>query len=392
MLDYRSEDPDGGFKKIFVAIAVLHLILLGGLLLVARFQPKPKNDAVVWMNPGSFGGNSALGAAQATPAHETASPAGEEPGPRPTPINASSPAEPEETPESTPAPVAPPVLESTPDIPVATPPPPPPASGRSELAVSEPTPEHSATPAPPPAVKPTPKPTPKSKPKSTPESTPTPARKPTSKPKQKPTPEPAPKPKQTPTDNDETKLTRKEKEKATRHEKEKPKTDSAQKPAASPARPEKSKTPSSSPAEGDEKIASAEVRKKKVHEEATADSGSESGSGTAKGPGSGKGTGDAKGTSSGESSLEGYVGLLTNRFQAAWNQPTSEMALGKTLSVTVRIRIEADGAVTNFEIVEGSGNAVVDDSVREAGKRLARLPPPPNGRAFSSPVRFELGN
>jgi TonB family protein len=120
--------------------------------------------------------------------------------------------------------------------------------------------------------------------------------------------------------------------------------------------------------------------------------GSDSGSGTAKGPGSGKGPGEAKGSGSGDSGLEGYVGLLTNRFQAAWDQPTSEMSLGKTLSVTVKIKIEADGTVTEFEIVEGSGNAVVDDSVREAGKKLIKLPPPPNGRAFSAPVRFELGN
>jgi hypothetical protein len=56
---YGSEDPDGGFKKTFVAIAVVHLVLLGGLLLATRFQSKKTNDAVVWMNPGSFGGVSA---------------------------------------------------------------------------------------------------------------------------------------------------------------------------------------------------------------------------------------------------------------------------------------------------------------------------------------------
>ena len=90
--------------------------------------------------------------------------------------------------------------------------------------------------------------------------------------------------------------------------------------------------------------------------------------------------------------MAGYVGILTNRFQAAWNQPTSEMALGKMLAVTVKLKMESDGTVTEFEIVEGSGNAVVDDSVREAGKKIAKLPPPPNGQAFSAPVRFELGN
>jgi len=86
------------------------------------------------------------------------------------------------------------------------------------------------------------------------------------------------------------------------------------------------------------------------------------------------------------------VGILTSRFQAAWNQPTGEMAMGKTLEVTVRLKVEADGKVTEFTIVEGSGNAVVDESVRQAGKTITRLPPPPNNQAFSAPVRFELGN
>ena len=101
MSDYRSEDPDGGFKKIFVAIALIHLVLLGGLFLVARFHPRPNNDAVVWMNPGSFGGNSGLDSSQAASAHETATPATQEPGPSPTPISESAPAAAEETPEST---------------------------------------------------------------------------------------------------------------------------------------------------------------------------------------------------------------------------------------------------------------------------------------------------
>jgi len=68
----------------------------------------------------------------------------------------------------------------------------------------------------------------------------------------------------------------------------------------------------------------------------------------------------------------------------------SEMTLGKKLEVTVKLHIEADGTVTEFTIVQGSGNAVVDESVREAGAKLGKLPPPPNGQAFSAPVRFEL--
>jgi len=68
------------------------------------------------------------------------------------------------------------------------------------------------------------------------------------------------------------------------------------------------------------------------------------------------------------------------------------MAMGKALQVTVRLKVEPDGRVTQFTIVEGSGNAVVDESVREAGKNITRLPPPPNNETFSAPVRFELGN
>jgi TonB family protein len=110
-------------------------------------------------------------------------------------------------------------------------------------------------------------------------------------------------------------------------------------------------------------------------------------------PGNGGGKhGNGRGSGAGDSALSAYVGILTNRFQAAWNQPTGEMAMGKTLEVTVKLKVEADGTVTEFTIINGSGNAVVDESVREAGKRIAKLPPPPNNAAFSAPVRFELGN
>jgi TonB family protein len=90
--------------------------------------------------------------------------------------------------------------------------------------------------------------------------------------------------------------------------------------------------------------------------------------------------------------MAGYGTILQNRFYAAWNQPMSEMTLGKKLEVTVRLRIEGDGTVTEFSIVEGSGNAVVDESVRQAGANLGKLPAPPNHQGFSAPVRFELGN
>ena len=60
--------------------------------------------------------------------------------------------------------------------------------------------------------------------------------------------------------------------------------------------------------------------------------------------------------------------------------------------VNVRLKIQPDGTVTEFEIVDGSGNAVVDDSVREAGKKIAKLPAPPGGGTFTPIIRFELGD
>src|ERR1700727_568991 len=62
-----DEDPNRGFKLTFVGIAAAHLVLLAGLLLAAMLQSKKQGDTVVWMNPGSFGGDSVLAESQATP-------------------------------------------------------------------------------------------------------------------------------------------------------------------------------------------------------------------------------------------------------------------------------------------------------------------------------------
>jgi TonB family protein len=169
-------------------------------------------------------------------------------------------------------------------------------------------------------------------------------------------------------------------------EKDKPKTDSSPKPKASPAKSESKEKPSPSPASDAQEAKESESKGKRTHDQMAGGPSSRPRSGS----GSGRENGQAAGA--GDSALSAYVGILTNRFQAAWNQPTSEMALGKTLEVTVKLKVESDGTVTEFNIVEGSGNTVVDDSVREAGKKITKLPPPPNGQAFSAPVHFELGN
>jgi len=104
----------------------------------------------------------------------------------------------------------------------------------------------------------------------------------------------------------------------------------------------------------------------------------------------GKGTGSASGN--GEANFGLYAEIIKNRFDGAWNQPHGEIPAGSALVVTVHLKIESDGTVTEFSIVEGSGNSVVDETVKEAGQKITRLPPPPGGNGFSPTVRFELRN
>ena len=350
MPDYPRQDEDGGFRKTFVAIAVVHFVLLGGLLLATLHAPKQSGDSVVWMSPGSFAGDSAATQAPLTDNRESSPPSNEEPN-QPSQQEADQrdePAPPPETPPPVPTPL--PVVEES-ALPNSTPTP----------AVT-PTPRLTPTPAPrpTPTTKPTPKPSPKPAPKPTPK--PSPAHSPT--PKSSPKPEAAPKEK----------------------EKEKPKVDDSPKPKTSPVRSEEKEKANTSPASGARQPEAGHGKGKLTKDQTTPGPGVQSHSSN------GTGAGEGKVAGSGDSALSAYVGILTNRFQAAWNQPTSEMALGKTLEVTVKLKVEADGAVTEFIIVEGSGNAVVDDSVRDAGKKITKLPPPPNGQAFSAPVRFELGN
>jgi TonB family protein len=382
MADYRSEEPDGGFKKTFVAIAIVHLVLLGALLFATLFQSKKTIDTVVWLNPGSFGGGESARDSQAASNQESVAAPSEQSRSENRPETPPETSQEEEEPQATPPPV---------------PPTPPPVAQQSELPISTPNPTLTtaatpATPTPRPTIEPTPRPIPT--PKSTPRATPKPSPKPTPKATPKPSPKPSPAhsatPKSSPKNEDElkekTKEKQKQKEKDDNKEKEKSKSEVLPVPKSSPVKSEKNEKPNASPGPSAEQAGGDEEKGNQSRGKSSAVPGSHPRGG------GGKGLSEAAGSGLGDSALAGYVGILTNRFQAAWNQPTSEMALGKTLEVTVKLRVEPDGTVTEFDIVEGSGNAVVDDSVREAGKKIAKLPAPPNGQAFSAPVRFELGN
>src|SRR6476619_991899 len=79
MPDNSRQDEGGSFKKTFVATAVVHVFLLGGLLWATFYQPKQRNDSVVWMSPGSFAGDSATTQAALTGKAESTPSSNEEP-------------------------------------------------------------------------------------------------------------------------------------------------------------------------------------------------------------------------------------------------------------------------------------------------------------------------
>jgi TonB family protein len=344
----RENDDDrpietGGFRLNFVLIAALHLLVLGAVLLLTIFSTRKKEENVVWMNPGSFASSSPMsdGAeGSANPDNATGQKENLPPEPEPT-----------LSPPLAIAPSPPATPEPTPEIPKDTP---------------TPKPSVQVTPTPPPNLitpKPTPKPTPSSTPKPSPSVTPKPTPKPTPKSTPKPSPKPSTKPTVKPTPEE------------SRAPKPKPSESPTHKPPANPKKEEEKMA----------KNAPSPAAHKSESEGADKPPKSNSSSG-----GNGNGTGSTSGN--GEANFGLYAEIIKNRFDGAWNQPHGQIPAGSALVVTVHLKIESDGTVTEFSIVEGSGNSVVDETVKEAGHKITRLPPPPGGNGFSPTVRFELRN
>jgi TonB family protein len=330
----------GGFRLNFVLIAALHLLVLGAVLLLAIFPAHKKEENVVWMNPGSF----ASGSPTSDGADGAAKPdnaAGEKENLPPEPEPSLSPVPSIDT---TPPPRTP---EPTPEIPKETPTPKP------SVQVTPTPPPNLMTPKPTPSSKPTvsatPKPTPKPTPKSTPKSTPKPSPKPTAKPPPEENNTPKPKPSESLA------------HKSPANTKQEEKKIAKNMPSPTAHKSDEGGSASDKPPKGN------------------ASSGS-----------NGNGTGSAAGD--GEANFGLYAEIIKNRFDGAWNQPHGQIPAGSALVVTVHLKIEPDGTVTEFSIVEGSGNSVVDETVKEAGHKITRLPPPPGGSGFSPTIRFELRN
>jgi TonB family protein len=96
-----------------------------------------------------------------------------------------------------------------------------------------------------------------------------------------------------------------------------------------------------------------------------------------------------------ESQFGWYGSMLHDRFYSEWAQPT-RVAARERNSVLVKIRIEKDGRVSNFEIVRPSGDAELDQSVAAAAKRITQVEPLPdglgNGEHYDVKISFELNS
>jgi len=88
--------------------------------------------------------------------------------------------------------------------------------------------------------------------------------------------------------------------------------------------------------------------------------------------------------------------MLHDRFHSAWIQPTTATPTGDKISVLVKVRIEQDGSVSQFQVVKPSGNIVVDESVSAVSKRVTQVDPLPDGLGtaghYDVRINFELNS
>jgi len=106
------------------------------------------------------------------------------------------------------------------------------------------------------------------------------------------------------------------------------------------------------------------------------------------------GTGGRAGSGGGASEFGWYGNMLHDRFYSAWTQPTTNITSGSKISTLVKVRIEKDGRVSNFEIIKPSENVVVNESVVAIAKRVTQVDPLPagfgNGDHYEVKINFEL--
>jgi len=137
--------------------------------------------------------------------------------------------------------------------------------------------------------------------------------------------------------------------------------------------------------------ADANAEKKKIEKTALAKRGPASNTGSQK---ASTGAGGRASSGDGTSEFGWYGNMLHDRFYGAWIQPTTNVASDSKISTLVKVRIEKDGRVSNFEIIKPSENVVVNESVAAIAKRVTQVDPLPagfgNGDHYDVKINFEL--
>ena len=164
------------------------------------------------------------------------------------------------------------------------------------------------------------------------------------------------------------------------------------KPAVRPSATPKKKAapkPSASPAKAKAEVASR--KKQEIASSARRKTGKTS---TTPSSGVGGNAGSGGGAKLDAATAKYYSNMLHDRFYRAWDQPQTVVASGARFSAVARIRIEKDGRVSDFRIVQPSGNVLVDESVAAAGKKVTQVDALPAGIGsagrYDVNVSFEL--
>jgi TonB family protein len=154
------------------------------------------------------------------------------------------------------------------------------------------------------------------------------------------------------------------------------------------ASPKVKPTPAES---GEREPAYANVEKKKIEKTALAKKGPASNTVSQE---TSTGAGGRARSGDGTSEFGWYGNMLHDRFYGAWIQPTTSVTSGTKISTLVKVRIEKDGRVSNFEIIKPSENVVVNESVAAIAKRVTQVDPLPagigNGDHYDVKINFEL--
>lgn len=160
------------------------------------------------------------------------------------------------------------------------------------------------------------------------------------------------------------------------------------KPSAKPTPEKEENEPAEGPSDQSE-IAKAVSNK----EEPKKSSATQTGSGKAITAGTGNGR---AGGSTNAGQFSWYGSMLHDRFYSEWVQPTTVADAGGRNSVLVKLRIEKNGRVSNFEVVRPSGNAELDESVKALANRVSHVEPLPDGLGkgdhYDVKINFELNS